>query len=373
MTTDQQVKLLKSLINEGKPLSSAAAKAGMSEPTARKYRRLKTLPSEQRRPRTWRTREDPFAQVWHEIERLLELDAGLQAKTVFEELERRYPGRFKPGQLRTLQRRFRTWRAHEGPPKEVFFPQIHRPGAQCQSDFTDMKALRVTINGEPYAHLCYHFVLTYSNWEWVTLAPSESFEALVEGLQASLWELGAVPQEHRTDNLSAATHDLKGSRGRSFNERYLEVLSHYAMTGSKNNPGRGHENGDVESSHHHFKRALDQRLRLRGSRDFPDRKAFQQFLESLVTDRNRRRGQRLAEERAVMRALPARPLPACRDEFATVTRWSTVRIGKKAYSVPSRLRGERLHVRLFATRVELRGGLVFLNSNPPFLGGLAAG
>jgi hypothetical protein len=216
-----------------------------------------------------------------------------------------------------------------------------------------MKALRVTINGAPYAHLCYHFVLTYSNWEWVTLAPSESFEALVEGLQASLWELGAVPLEHRTDNLSAATHDLKGSRGRSFNERYLEVLDHYAMTGSKNNPGRGHENGDVESSHHHFKRALDQRLRLRGSRDFPDRKAFQQFLESLVTDRNRRRAERLAEERAVMRALPARPLPACRDEFATVTRWSTVRIGKKAYSVPSRLRGERLHVRLFATRVEL--------------------
>ena len=224
MTTDQQVKLLMSLINEGKPLSTAAAKAGMSEPTARKYRRLKQLPSELSRPRTWRTREDPFAQVWHEIERMLELDAGLQAKTVFEELERRYPGRFKPGQLRTLQRRFRTWRAHEGPPKEVFFPQVHRPGEQCQSDFTDMRALCVTINGEPYAHLCYHFVLTYSNWEWVVLAPSESFEALVEGLQSSVWELGAVPLDHRTDNLSAATHGLKGSRGRSFNERYLEVL-----------------------------------------------------------------------------------------------------------------------------------------------------
>jgi hypothetical protein len=216
-----------------------------------------------------------------------------------------------------------------------------------------MRALCVTINGEPYAHLCYHFVLTYSNWEWVVLAPSESFEALVEGLQSSVWELGAVPLDHRTDNLSAATHDLKGSRGRSFNERYLEVLDHYAMTGSKNTPGRANENGDVESSHHHFKRAVDQRLRLRGSRDFPDRKAYQLFLESLVTDRNRRRHERLAEEQAVMHPLPTRPLPACRDEFATVTRWSTVRIGKKAYSVPSRLRGERLHVRLFASRVEL--------------------
>jgi hypothetical protein len=200
MTTDQQVRLLMSLLKEGKPLSTAAAKAGMSEPTARKYRNLKKLPSELRSPRTWRTREDPFAEVWPEVERMLEIDGGLEAKTVFEELERRYPGRFQPGQLRTLQRRFHRWRALHGPAKEVFFPQIREPGVQCQSDFTDMTALYITIAGEPFAHLCYHFVLPYSNWEWVTIAYSETFEALVEGLQVSLWELGAVPQEHRTDN-----------------------------------------------------------------------------------------------------------------------------------------------------------------------------
>ncbi|MDP6374548.1 MAG: IS21 family transposase, partial [Pseudomonadales bacterium] len=352
MITDQQVKLLMSLINAGKTLSIAAVKAGMSEPTARKYRRLKKLPNEMKQPRTYRTREDPFASVWSEIEEMLELDAGLQAKTVFEELQRRHADRFTPGQLRTLQRRFRTWRAHQGPPKEVFFPQVHTPGAQCQSDFTDMKPLGVTIRGEPYVHLCYHFVLTYSNWEWAVPVPSESFEALIEGLQSSLWQLGAVPVEHRTDNLSAATHDL-GAGGRIFNERYLEVLSHYRLSASKNSPGKANENGDVESSHHHFKRAVDQRLRLRSSREFDSRAAYLRFLESVVIDRNSRRTQRLAEEMAVMRALPERPLPACRDEFATVTRWSTVRIGKKPYSVPSRLRGERLHVRLYATRVEL--------------------
>ena len=353
MTTDQQVRLLMLLINEGKPLSTAAAKAGMSEPTARKYRQVKKLPSEMKQPRSWRTREDPFAAVWSEIEQMLEMDAGLEAKTIFEEMQRRYPDRFKTGQLRTLQRRFRMWRAHQGPPKEVFFPQVHTPGVQCQSDFTDMTALYVTIGGEPYAHLYYHFVLTYSNWEWGLLVPSESFEALVEGLQTSLWELGAVPLEHRTDNLSAATHDLKEARGRTFNERYLEVLNHYGMTGSKNNPGKANENGDVESSHYHFKRTVDQRLRLRGSRDFTSRAAYRRFLETVLKDRNGQRGERLAEELVVMRSLPARPLPACRDEFATVTRWSTVRIGSKPYSVPSRLRGERLHVRLYAARVEL--------------------
>lgn len=356
MTKDQQVRLLMSQLNKGVPLSTAAAKAGMSEPTARKYRRLKKLPSELRSPRTWRTREDPFAQVWPEVEQMLEIDGGLEAKTVFEELERRYPGTFKPGQLRTLQRRFHRWRALHGPAKEVFFPQVREPGIQCLSDFTDMTALYVTIGGEPFPHLCYHFVLAYSNWEWVTIAYSETFEALVEGLQVSLWELGGVPREHRTDNLSAATHNLRKQRGRVFNERYLEVLEHYGMAGSKNTPGNAHENGDVESAHHHFKRAVDQRLRLRGSRDFESLEHYEQFLHNVARDRNATRSERLTEERAVLRPLPARPLPACREEFATVTRWSTVRVAGKPYSVSSRLIGERLKVRIYAAYVELWHG-----------------
>ncbi len=342
-----------SLINKGVPLSTAAAKAGMSEPTARKYRRTGKVPSEPRPARTWRTREDPYADVWEEAEKMLQIDSGLQAKTVFEELERRHPGRFRPGQLRTLQRRFRRWRAQHGPEKEVYFEQRHCPGERCQSDFTDMNSLYVTIDSEPFPHLLYHFVLTYSNWEWVNLAYSETFEALVEGLQASLWELGAVPLMHRTDNLSAATHNLKESRGRDFNDRYLAVLNHYHLEASRNNPGRANENGDVESQNYHFKNALDQRLRLRGSRDFSDVPAYMALVIAVVRDRNARHKELLAEELAVMRPLPVRPLPACRESFVTVSKWSTVRVAKKPYSVPSRLIGERLKVRLFAATVEL--------------------
>ena len=147
MTTDWQVRLLMSLLKEGTPLVTAAAKAGMSEPTARKYRRVKKLPSELRPVRTWRTREDSLGEVWPDVERMLELDGGLEAKTVFEELQRRHPGRFTAGQLRTLQRRFRQWRALHGPSKEVFFPQVREPGVQCQSDFTDMRQLSVTMGG----------------------------------------------------------------------------------------------------------------------------------------------------------------------------------------------------------------------------------
>lgn len=353
MVTKQQVRRLMSLISKGMALSTAAAKAGMSEPTARKYRRLGKGPGAVRPVHDWRTRSDPFAEVWAEVETLLEQDDGLQAKTVFAELSRRYPGRFRPGQLRTLQRRFRDWRARQGPEREVYFPQVHTPGQQAQSDFTDMRDLAVMIAGEPFPHLCYHFVLTYSNWEFAAVCQSETFEALSEGLQGALWRLGGVPREHRTDNLSAATHELRNSRGRGFTERYRELLGHYGLDPSKNNPGEAHENGDVESAHGHFKRAVDQRLRLRGSRAFVSLSDYEVFLQEVTTVRNRDRGERLAEERAHLKALPVRPLPFWRELEVRVSRFSLIRVVGKAYSVPSRLIGHRLQVRLYANYLEV--------------------
>ena len=209
------------------------------------------------------------------------------------------------------------------------------------------------MGGVEYRHLCYHFVLPYSNWEWVELARGETFEALAGGLQESLWVLGGVPLEHRTDNLSAATHQLRQTGGREFNERYLEFLGHFGLRASRNHPGRANENGDVESSHGHFKRALDQRLRLRGSRDFRNVEQYRGLLADLAGARNRRRQERLEEEREVLRPLPGRRLPVYRERVRTVTRGSVVRVANKAYSVPSRLIGERVVVRLHADRVEL--------------------
>lgn len=354
MTTDQQVRQLMSLIKKGLPLSTAALKVGMSEPTARKYRRAGKLPDEMKAAHTWRTRPDPFEVVWPEVEALLAQDAGLQAKTVFEALQRRHPGEFRAGQLRTLQRRFRQWRALHGEEQEVYFAQRHRPGEQAQSDFTRMGALGVTIAGQPFAHMLYHFVLTYSNWESVSLCHGETFEALSAGLQGALWRLGGVPQEHRTDNLSAATHELRRSRGRGFTERYRELLAHYGMRPSKNTPRRAHENGDVESSHGGLKNTVDQRLRLRGSREFDTVAAYCAFLDALIEERNAAREDRLAEERMVLRHLPVRALPTYRDEEVTVKRWGIIRVANKPYSLPSRLIGHRVQVRLFANHLEVR-------------------
>ena len=202
MVTDKQVRRLIGLVKIEGNREIAAAKAGMDAKTARKYLRLGQIPSELPAAPRWRTRPDPFEEVCEEIRQLLEVNAGLEAKTVFEYLQRRDPGRFEDGQLRTLQRRVKSWRATEGPAKEVFFAQQHPPGRLGASDFTHMEELGITIQGQSFAHLIYHFVLTYSNWEAGTVCFSESFESLCEGLQNAVWGLGKVPHRHRTDRLS---------------------------------------------------------------------------------------------------------------------------------------------------------------------------
>jgi transposase len=342
-----------SLLKQGIPQVTAAAKAGMSERTARKYAHGGRAPSQAKVPHTWRTRPDPFAEVWPEVEALLRQDGGLQAKTIWAELNERHANRFSAGQLRTLQRRLLAWRVTSGPDREVFFPQTHMPGEQAQSDFTDMRQMEVVIAGQPFAHLLYHFVLSYSNWEAVPICPSESFESLSSGVQSALWRLGGVPLEHRTDNLSAATHELSESRGRDFTERYRELIDHYGMRASRNFPGNAHENGDVESANGHLKNAVDQRLRLRGSRAFASREAYEGFLDTCIQTRNATRHARVEEERGHLRPLPTRPLPAYRESYATVSRASAVRVLKHSYSVSSRLIGCQLRVRLHADVVEL--------------------
>ena len=355
MVTDQQVRRLFKLMQQEHTLATAAAKAGMDEKTARKYRRLGKLPSEVSEPHTWRTREDPFADVWAEVKAKLELNPGLQAKTLFEHLQHRYPGRFKDGQLRTLQRRIKQWRALEGPPKEVFFAQDYTPGERSQSDFTSMNKLGVTIQGEPFDHMIFHFVLPYSNWETGTICFSESFESLAMGLQNALFELGGVPQLHQTDSMSAAVRKIRGDRAgkEAFTERYRALLRHYRMQAQHTQPESPHENGDVEQRHHRFKLALEQALMMRDSFDFDSRAAYGAFLDRLFVELNRPRRARFEEELPKLRRLPRRRLESCTRLRVKVSPGSTIRIHNNVYSVHSRLIGEAVAVRLFADEVEV--------------------
>lgn len=362
MVTDQQIRRLRQKIMEGKRQEAAAAAAGMSVRTARTWQRG-ALPSEKRRDRHWRTRPDPFAEVWdEEIEPVMRSDPDgvMRATTILEWLEEKYPGRFNRGQVRSLQRRLRDWRAIHGPDGEVFFPQEHPPGREAQLDFTHGEGLRVTIAGEAFPHLFFEFVLSYSGWRFVDLAGGETLEALIKGLQGSLWELGGVPEVVRSDNLSAATHELKHSRGRALNERYGAVLAHYGIRPTTTNTYSPHENGVAEQSHYRLKSAIDQALILRGSRDFPTIEAYLAFIREVGRKRNSRAEPKLSVERQHLRPLPPAPVPEYTTYRPKVSKWSIIRVAQKTYTVPARLKGMEVEVRQYADHLEVyyKGHLV---------------
>jgi transposase len=252
--TDAQVKELRRQLQGSSSLQKAALKTGMDRKSAAKYREG-PMPKERRAARTWRTRLDPLAAVWPELQGELERAPGLQALTLLAVLQDRYPGQFGNELLRTLQRRVKQWRALAGPAKEIFFSQVHEPGRLGSSDFTNMNELEVTILGQRFEHLVYHFVVTYSNWEHVTICFSESFASLSDGLQNALWALGGVPKRHRTDRMTLAVHP--DGNPQTFTRNYQALLGHYGIEGEATNPASGHENGDCEQAHRRFKEAVE--------------------------------------------------------------------------------------------------------------------
>jgi hypothetical protein len=355
MMTDGQIRLLRQKRMEGKTQEAAAAASAMSVRSARKWE-TGPRPGDTKSERTWRTRKDPFEAVWDkEIVPLLRRDEDrvLEATTVLDLLDQRYPSRFGPGQLRTLQRRIRDWRALEGPDREVYFEQVHPPGREGQIDFTHGEELGVRIAGEAFDHLLFEFILCFSGWRYVCLAFGETFEALVDGLQGALWALGGVPEIARSDNLSAATHELKRSGGRALNERFAAVLAHYGLCSTRIHPGRSHENGVVEQGHYRLKSAIAQALVIRGSRDFDSVQAYEELVQAVVLRLNRPSMERLEEERAHLSPLPTTRVPAYTTYRVKVRKWSTVRIANKTYSVPSRLRGHEIEARQYANEIEI--------------------
>ena len=362
MLTDRQVVLMRQKLMKGKTQQAAAAASDMSERSVRNWNKG-PLPSEKKDRRRKSTRPDPFAGVWaEEVEPLLEADVDriLAAPTVLEWLDERHPGRFNASHLRTLQRRIRDWRALNGPEREVYFEQKHPPGREAQMDFTHCDSLKVTIGGEPFPHMVFEFILSHSGWRYAQICFSETFVALVSGLQGALWELGAAPEVVRSDNLSAATHKLKDGKGRDFNERYKEILDHYGLKATRTNSYSAHENGVAEQGHRRLKDAVAQALVLRGSSDFESVEQYAKFVRSIVDRRNRLVREKLAGEYPHLRALPPAPVPEYVSYTARVLKWSTIRVDSRTYSVPSRLIGVMVDVRLYPDHVEVyyKGHLV---------------
>jgi len=348
--TDHQVHKYKQHRNKLSQVA-AAAKAGISERSARRIEDANHLPS-QRPERNWRTRTDPLEAVWDsEVVPLLQTDARLNAVTLLEELQRRYPGQWDSAVLRTLQRRVRQWRAKFGVEREVYFAQEHPPGRQGISDFTVADELNVEIAGVVFTHRLYQFALAYSGWRHVTVIDcGESFMALSTGLQAALWALGGVPEEHRTDSLSAAFNNL--AEQEELTRRYTDLCNHYGLRATRCNPGQSNENGSIESRNNSLKNALDQALRLRASRSFDTRADYETFVDTIVQRLNARTTKLLVIERSMLKSLPIRRTAEFEEIPARVSKYAIFTVKGAQYSTPSQLIGHRLMVRQYAEHIE---------------------
>lgn len=310
ISSQQHRKLMKSY-QQTENLSTSALRAGVDRKTARKYAiEGSPGPDEPRSARQWRTRPDAFAEIWPQVEEELGREPELEAKVLFEQVLEEHRSQFDRRQRRSFERRVRAWKLEHGPERELFFCQEHQPGERLQLDWFHASELEVRIGDEELEHLLVHAVLPYSNWEWARVCHSESFLSLKRGLQSALFELGGVPLICQTDQSSTATHCRgRGQAGRDYNVRYLGLLAHYGMKPAVIGIKQPHENGDVESAHRHLRQAIDQALRLKGSRTFCSVAEYEAFLFEVLRRRNEQRGQQgvFVDWRHVIGALQYKP------------------------------------------------------------------
>ena len=345
------------LRNQGDTQEVAAAKTGISERSAKRIDNPKanSLAHNQKRG----VKKDPFEKVWQsELVPLLEKEPTLQAITLLDDLQARFPGEYDASLLRTLQRRVKAWKGINGPEKEIIFRQNHPPGWQGLSDFTNCNDLGVTIRKTPFPHLIYRYYLAFSHWEYPhVVTGGESFSALSEGFQNAHAELGGCPCTHRTDSLAAAYKNAEKNAELDFTVAYEELCTHYGIKPTRNNKGVKHENGSVETSHRHFKSRLNQALMMRGSRDFDSLEEYRQFVSTVATKQNAKRHPAVQEEKKHLHKLPDFRNRDFDVETVRVNSSSIILVRQARYAVPSSLIGNLLKVHVYDDRL-----LCFLGS-----------
>ena len=355
ITPAQYIRLVKEYQNNGGVVSHAALKANMHSETAARYLKANAGPEElkqERGPRTYRTRSDPLKDIMPEAARYLEAAPEMEAKGLLAHLKIAKPELAETVALRTFQRGVKVWRALNGPPKEVFFPQAHEPGRAAQFDWKRAGELGITIAGASFDHLLGHFVLPYSNWQRASVCFSESFVSLKTGVQAGYWSLGGVTSDLWTDNSSTATHQIKrGDDERTFNDAYAVFCRHLKVQPRTINLACPNEQGDVESAHRHLIRRIKTHLAIRGSSDFSGQAAYQEFIDQVCAGANSLRAAKVAEEIARLRPLPTQRYPETEQIGVSVTCGATVRLKQQTYSVPSKLIGLKLDAHVSENQV----------------------
>ena len=365
MKNDNDVRRLRrELIKTDGNLSMSAKKSGMDRKTASKYQ-IGSLPSEvikEEKERQHKTRESPFsAEHEREAKKLFEREPIIQATTLLDFLQETYPkAGYTASHLRTLQRRLRSWALARESFREAHFKQEWHPGKVMQLDWTWMKELQITIKGKLFIHRLCHAIFPYSNWSWATICFSESLLSLKEGFQEAAWRAGGLPHVLQTDNSSAATHrlgrvekEVMGQK-RDFNGKYKSFMKELDVQPQTIPVRCSNANADIESRNGHLKNYMNQRLLLRGNRDFYCREDYQLFLEECLEGMNRKNTQSLFdEEKQLLKTLPPERLPCYETQVIKVSKESLILLDKNTYSVPNKLIGETLNIEKHEDKIKV--------------------
>ena len=335
----------------GHSISHCARMCRMDPKTAVRYLDESVPIRKVKEPRTYRTRKDPIEPFWPEIEAMLSNDKLLKPYAIFEFLRDKHKDAFAATYQRSLERRIAQWRIDNQVEKEVTFDQIHWPADVLAMDFTDMTPLAVTIGGQSFEHKVFHSALTYSNWEYAQVCFSESFEAVADGLQNSFQSIGGVTNRVRFDSFSAAVNNL--TTDKQFRTNFKSLLEHLGIKPHRINVRSPNENGDCESLHGHFKDYVDQRLRLRGSREFDSIDEYKTFLKECLARRNDSRRDAFKEEQLELESLPATLFPTYTTLEVRVKSNAIITVKQNSYAVPSCYIGFKVQVRIYADTIEL--------------------
>jgi len=346
---------------------AASAKVGISVRSGRTIEKNKHHSFFSKKPRTYKTRTSPLDDIWEKtLEPMLIANPSLKPKTLFLYLQRNHHDTdgnpiYTESIERTLQRRVAKWQAINGKDKEVMFPQQHIPGEQGLSDFTQLNNIRITIQGKEFKHIFYHFRLVYSKWSYLKVIQSgESFQALSEGLQEALFYLGGAPAEHRTDSLSAAFKNLSVETHKDLTTKYEELCAYYNMKPTRNNKGKKHENGSVESSHGHLKNRIAQELILRNSNDFNSIEEYESWIHKIVVSSNKRNTVNFEIEKSALQLLPVNKTTDYETKSIKVSNSSIIIIKNIRYSVPSSFSGHTLTMHIYQRKILAYLGTTFV-------------
>ena len=356
MINDKQAKILMIEYQHTGSITMSSLKAVIDRDTGSKYIKNGKMPSESKPDHNWKTRKDAFEFVKGEIKEYirLDIDMDIEAQTILDFLQDKYPGQFKSNLLRTLQRRVKVFKLQKKKDRDIMFSQEHHPGKRMMLDWTFCNELKITINGSEFKHKLCHAVLPFSKWESASICQSESLLSLKKGFQDAVFSLGKVPIILQTDNSSSATHRVNNdAKKRSFNTEYKSFLSHFNVEPQTTNVRCPNENGTVESLNGHLKKRLKQALILRGNREFSSIDKYDCFLQSVVAKANKPRQEALKEELSLMEDVPPIRLPEYQEESHKVTTDSLVRLKKVSYSVPSYLIKEELRFRIYEDRIKV--------------------